>query len=148
MCEESYSNGSDVYAFAMIVYTIITGMASVIALMKKLQTAKDQKYLKKRWRDAYVSLLERCWAQDDNDGFVNENIDRNEFKKFIDFTDNYQTSFDITKSSIHFNTFIIQDEEEEEEEAKTYAKEAPINSDSARTKRDTNEKHTKSEDKR
>lgn len=64
MCEESYSNGSDVYAFAMIVYTIITGMASVIALMKKLQTAKDQKYLKKRWRDAYVSLLERCWAQD------------------------------------------------------------------------------------
>lgn len=52
MCEESYSNGSDVYAFSMIVYTIITGMASVIALMKKLQTGERQ--------EIPEGTLERC----------------------------------------------------------------------------------------
>lgn len=165
MCEESYSNGSDVYAFSMIVYIIVTGtvpfcnVTSVIALMKKLQTG-ERPEIPEDTPDAYVSLLERCWAQDvserpsfeeikneirTNDGFLNEKIDRNEFKKFVDFTDNYQTSFDITKSSIHFSTFIMQDEEEEEEEAKISVKEAPAKSDSASPKRDTNEKHTKSE---
>lgn len=126
MCEEAYSNGSDVYAFAMILFILITGtypfsrVRNLVELMTKLQTGQRPK-IPSDTPFAYSSLIERCWSQDVNDrpsfdeiveelktnpDFITENVDENEFKKFIELIENYETSFDITNTSFHLDNFI------------------------------------------
>ena len=71
--------------------------------------------------DAYKELIEKCWSQDpeerptfteivdelkNNHNFIIDLVDENEFYEYVDFIDNYQTSFDLTKQSFHMKDLI------------------------------------------
>lgn len=134
MCEEAYSTASDVYAFSMIVYILITGLypfskvRNLVELMTKLQTGK-RPTIPSDTPQVYAQLIEKCWSQDvserpsfeeivnelkTNEEFISYEIDEDEFKKFVNDVDNYDTTFDISKSSFHLNNFITADDETQE----------------------------------
>lgn len=66
---EAYSEKSDVYAFAMIVYEIITNevpfraVAFPLQLQKKVAIKQERPPFSKPVLACYQSLIERSWAQ-------------------------------------------------------------------------------------
>lgn len=134
MCEEAYSTASDVYAFSMIVYILITGLypfskvRNLVELMTKLQTGK-RPTIPSDTPQVYAQLIEKCWSQDvserpsfeeivnelkTNQDFITYEIDEDEFKEFVNSIDNYETTFDISKSSFHLNNFITANDDSQE----------------------------------
>lgn len=58
---------------------------------------------------AYESLLRRCWSQDpeerpnfvdeleNNEGFINDTVDENEYVDYVDYLNEYSSTFDPSK---------------------------------------------------
>ena len=71
--------------------------------------------------NAYKELIEKCWSQEAKDRpsfdqivkelktnpeFITEDVNQDEFYDYVDYIDNYKSTFDITKGVIHFKDFI------------------------------------------
>ena len=126
LSEEKYSKSSDVYAFAFIVYEIMTcsepiQKCNLITLIKKICIEGYRPDISIEVPPSYRDLIERCWSQEPSerptfdeiveelktkDDFISDVIDSNEFYDYIDFIDNSQITFNANKEILHFSDFI------------------------------------------
>ncbi|KAK8872167.1 hypothetical protein M9Y10_007929 [Tritrichomonas musculus] len=123
---EMYSKASDVYAFSLIVYQLMTNLVpfegvNFFNLMMKI-TKGDRPLIPETLPKTYKSFIESCWSESPedrptfeeiitelktNNGFLTEiDADEDKFNRFINFIDNYDTTFDILKGSFHLTTFM------------------------------------------
>lgn len=124
-----YSEASDVYAYSMIVYQIMSGRSpfegikNSYNLFVKISTGYRPQI--EGVPDVYKELIEKCWSQDPKerpsfdeivDELINDRryideleglIDEDQFLTYVDYIENYETTFDINcKKSIHLSTFL------------------------------------------
>ena len=126
MSDEKYSESSDVYAFGLIVYEILTSEKlfknfNLLSLMRKVQEDGYRPTLSDDIPDSYQDLIERCWSQKaedrpsfaqivsdltSNPEFITELVDENEYYDYVDFIEKYQCTFDSSKRVTHFSDFV------------------------------------------
>ena len=103
-----YTKASDVYAFAFIVYEIMTNKIPFDDIINKNQIFNEVVINKKRPKFdinipySYRRLIERCWSQEPNerpsfevivyqlkndDDFITDKISREDYQKYIKFID-------------------------------------------------------------
>lgn len=117
-----YSEASDVYAYSMIVYQIMSGRSpfegikNSYNLFVKISTGYRPQI--EGVPDVYKELIEKCWSHDPKerpsfdeivDELINDRryIDEDQFLTYVDYIENYETTFDInSKKSIHLSTFL------------------------------------------
>ena len=121
-----YNIESDVYAFAFIMYEIITN-EQPFAECKSVEEIKTKVINGIRPKfpypisDAYQDLIERCWNQDpskrptfdeivdelQNDpSYLTDEIEKDDFFQYVDYIDEYKKTFDKTKKMIRLEDFI------------------------------------------
>lgn len=103
--QQKYSKSSDVYAFGIIVYILITNRFPYVGIKNIIHRVCHDNYrphIPKSVPMCYKNLIKRCWNQDPNqrpsfddivnelktnEDFVQENIDKKEFHQYICFID-------------------------------------------------------------
>ena len=123
---QTYSKEADVYAFAHIVFEIMTGEIAFekfnqYQILQKVAIEGYRPTIKKDVPKAYKELIKSCWSQNPderptfdqivenlktNDEFITELTDESEFFEYVDFIDDYKSSFDASKQLISFEDFI------------------------------------------
>lgn len=123
---ENYSEASDVYSFSMIVYEIMNvensfDSKNFFDLLKKISEGFRPK-IDEIVPDCYRELIEDCWSQDpkerptfdeivdrlrNNHDFITSLVDENEFNEYVDFIDDYKSSFDLSKCKLHMNDLVL-----------------------------------------
>lgn len=122
---EQCSTKGDVYAFAFIVYEIVTGLRpfdgySFTKLL--IDVSKGIKpNLSENVPQCFKNLIIKCWDQSPSNrpsfesivdelrndhSFITDSVDESVYYDFVDFVDNYQSTFDISKKHILFDDFI------------------------------------------
>lgn len=124
--EEKYSKSSDVYAFGFIVYEIMTydepfKNCSIYKLMSKVMNEGYRPDISDDVPDVYRELIVKCWPQKaeerpsfdqivsemkTNKEFISELVEETEYYDYVDFIDNYRSTFNVNKQMIHFSDFI------------------------------------------
>lgn len=119
-----YSNACDVYAFALIVYEIITleepfKNLLYFQLLYKLQQGYRPEF-NNPINEAYKELIEKCWAQDPskrpsfdeiliqlktNPKFITKFVNEDEYFNFIKFIQDYKDSFGRSKNIFFVDQF-------------------------------------------
>lgn len=119
-----YSNACDVYAFALIVYEIITleepfKNLLYFQLRYKLQQGYRPEF-NNPINEAYKELIEKCWAQDPskrpsfdeiliqlktNPKFITKFVNEDEYFNFIKFIQDYKDSFGRSKNIFFVDQF-------------------------------------------
>lgn len=112
-----YTKACDVYAFAYILYEIITNIApfkgyNPTQILTKAIHEKERPNFLFPIPDSYQKLIESCWADDPNErptfdeivhtlktdpGFITEKIQQEDFLDYVEFIDSYHSSFDSNK---------------------------------------------------
>lgn len=110
----NYSEAGDAYAFAMIVYQIMTKCTpfkgcTFFEIFKKV-TSEIRQEFNKSIPSSYRSLIEDCWAQKPEDrpnfnsilarlksdsGFITETIDKQHFANFVNYIDQLKNGGDV-----------------------------------------------------
>lgn len=125
--DNQFTKAGDVYSFAMIVYEVMSGLApfqgknlDLISLVSKITNGERPK-LTSDIPDAYQKLIEKCWLHNplerptfeeivfvlkNNHEFITEKVDEEDFHAYVEFIDNYKTSFDLSRKSFHLEDFI------------------------------------------
>lgn len=123
--DEEYSEASDVYAFSMILYEIMTGTIpftklTPFSIMNKIGKG-GRPNIPEEVPDVYVDLIKKCWSQEpeerptfdqiltdlrSNSEFITEKVDKSDFLDYIECTDKYPISFDFMKNKIKFEDFL------------------------------------------
>ncbi|KAK8839443.1 hypothetical protein M9Y10_031797 [Tritrichomonas musculus] len=126
LTDENYSKAGDVYAFAFIVFELMSGFVplgkmTVFQLIKKIVNQGYRPNISEDIPDAYKKLIESCWSEkaDDrptfsdivenlknNKEFITEATDENEFYDYVEFIDSYETTFDVSNRVAHYADFI------------------------------------------
>lgn len=119
--DEIYSFAGDVYAYSIVVYEILTGITpfsnlNLTKIIRKVSIQGERPPLTDDISEAYQELLKNCWAQNpserwnfdeiidnlkNNRDFITDSIDEAEYYNYIDYIDEYKSSFDITHS-VHY----------------------------------------------
>ena len=120
-----YSKAGDVYAFAFIVFEIMTSeipfkdINNYFILMKKLLD-NEKPEIKDDIPESYRNLINSCWSQNANErpsfddivsnlkndkSFITETMNETEFLDYVDLIDSYHCKFDISNRVIHFSKF-------------------------------------------
>lgn len=119
-----YSPKCDVYAFALITYEILSGdqpfsNLNFTTLSYEVAVKGSRPKLTQNIPKKFCELLEMCWDQKPeyrpsmeyivdtlkNDaGFLTDTVDQQQFYDYVDFVDNYQSSFELNRS-LHFDDF-------------------------------------------
>lgn len=129
--DEMYSQAGDVYAFAFIIFEIMTceipyknEVNNFVKLSQKVINGY-RPTIREDVPDSYRNLIERCWSQDpkerpsfdvivvnlkENKGFLADTIDEAEFCDYVELIENYQSTFDITKG-INLYSFKYKEKE-------------------------------------
>lgn len=137
----AYSKASDVYAFGFLVYQLITNekpfeQYTMYELLKKI-TQGVRPSIQSEVPEHYKKLIESCWAANpsdrptfddilkqltENNDFITDTVDEDEFYKYVDYIQNSQTSFNLQKDRPNIyskseNIFIDNAEEERKYES-------------------------------
>lgn len=129
--EKDYSNAGDVYAFAFIVYEIITGKKPNLGKnwyqIQKMVTEGKRPEIDFCPSDAYSELIKRCWSQcpEDrptfeqiveelrtNSDFIIDTIDQEAFEDYVSKIDDFVMSYQ-EKTSIEDNESVSFSNEED-----------------------------------
>ena len=121
-CE--YTKAIDVYAFAIIVYEIITNQAPFPNCGSYQISCKvvngERPEFKYTIPDSYQRLIEKCWSHDPKDrptfdeivndlekdpGFIIETVDEDDYRFFIEYINEYKTTFIERNELITFEEF-------------------------------------------
>lgn len=112
-----YSKASDVYAFGMTVYSLLTKQIpfkglSLLQIAQKVVNNERPLIPDSCMNPAYATLIRRCWSHDpnerpsfeeivkeleSNEAFITESIDEDEYFDYIDFIRECSSSFDPSK---------------------------------------------------
>lgn len=134
-----YSKSSDVYAFGIIAFEIMMNEKAFKNFdkneIKKSVTEKGQRpKFNEIVPSCYRQLIEKCWSQDPslrpsfdeisnelktNSNFITEKVNKDEFLKYVQYIDEYPTSFDSSKKITHL-------EEQIELKTNTFKKEVEL----------------------
>ena len=107
-----YSNASDVYAFAFVVYEIITNKKpfynwNFFQILASIQQGNRPEF-DHPIPSSYKNLIEKCWAQNPSlrptfdeildklkkdKGFITESVNEKDFLDYVNYIDNYKTTF-------------------------------------------------------
>ena len=118
-----YSKSSDVYAFSMICYEIMTKekpfeKTFIFSIPVKLKNDYRPEF-NKPIPESYKELTS-CWSKNPSDrpsfneivdrlkndrGFITDKINEEEYLKYIDYIDNYKVSFDKSKGINYLDIF-------------------------------------------
>lgn len=128
LSNEEYSKSGDVYAFAFIVFEMMSGeqpfkgeKMSIFQLIKKVSNDGFRPKISDDVPTSYRELIESCWSQKSEDrpsfkdiveslksdeGFITEMTDESEFYDYVDFIDSYKTTFNKEERLLRFEDFI------------------------------------------
>ena len=128
LSNEEYSKSGDVYAFAFIVFEMMTGeqpfkgeKISIYQLVKKISIDGFRPKISDDVPTSYRGLIESCWSQKSEDrpsfkdiveslksdeGFITEMTEESEFYDYVDFIDSYKTTFNKEERLLPFEDFI------------------------------------------
>lgn len=129
---KEYSKASDVYAFSLIVYEIMTNekpfndLINVHQIIEKVVNKKERPQFNVSIPDCYRNLIEKCWSQEPvdrptfseivenlkkNPEFITETVNSDDYQKYIKLIDESLVTFhperkmtynDITDQSLEF----------------------------------------------
>ena len=112
--KKEYSKSSDVYAFSLIVYEIMTNLKpfkelkNVVQIQKEVVERGKRPQITETVPDCYKKLIEKCWSQEpkekptfaeivdilrNNPEFINEKVDSKEFQKYVKMIDDSNITF-------------------------------------------------------
>ena len=115
---KEYSKSSDVYSFGLIIYEILSGekpFTNVISPKGIKQIILDEEsrpQIPETICESYRNLIERCWSQKPelrptfetivdelrtNPSFITQDVDEDEYRKYIKYIDETPNSFDPLK---------------------------------------------------
>lgn len=123
--DEQYSMASDVYAFSIIVYEILTGKTVFSDLnfeqvKEKVLVQKERPELSDEILLPYQNLIKKCWSQEpeerpnfdsilnelkNNKDFIVNSINSDEYHDYIDYIDNFNNSTSNNKC-IQFDEYL------------------------------------------
>ena len=126
----TYSETSDVYAFAMIVYELVTlnvpfkDIKNINSLYKEVVTlGRRPKIDNLGIPQFYVNLIESCWSQNPNErptfkeivsslekyaGFITRKIHKRTFKMYVNFLKNSSKKFNSKNRVVCYDDMIIE----------------------------------------
>ncbi|KAK8899348.1 hypothetical protein M9Y10_001662 [Tritrichomonas musculus] len=123
--KSEYSPASDVYAFGLIVYEIITNDEPFKDCkffeipMKTLMGVRPE--FKCPIAEPYQKLIQACWSQNpidrpsfddivkdlkEDQGFVTDLVDEADYLDYVDYIEEYKTTFDSSRSPIPIDQFV------------------------------------------
>lgn len=119
------SKESDVYAFGMIVYSIITNERpfknSTFSEIQAQVASGHRPDVPPEIAEPYSKLIEQCWSQESSErptfdeitnllrneaGFITDKIDKQEFVNYVEYLDEYQRTHDKSSRGISYEEFI------------------------------------------
>lgn len=121
-----YSPAGDVYAFSLIVYEIMTGRRpfegfNQIQLYQNVIKKSVRPELTPDIPEAYKDLISSCWSENpderptfemivnnlkENQSFITDLVDENDFEDYVSIIDEYKASFDTSKCPIDYDEMI------------------------------------------
>lgn len=127
---QEYSKASDVYAFSLIVYEIITNLKpfenrNIFQIMMNVSKG-DRPELNSTIPKSYKDLIENCWSQNpekrptfdqildklENDkGFITDEINYQEYLNYIEYIKNCKVSSDSSKIVFNFEKIYNQNKQ-------------------------------------
>lgn len=140
---DEYSPATDVYAYGIVVYEIMTGenpfahfyqSKNLAILIKKICSECYRPELTPDIPEAYQTLIQKCWSQNAEErpsfneivdeienienGFITDTADENDFYDYVDFIKDYNSTFEID-DSLHFEDYINKKYAKEKRRRKT-----------------------------
>lgn len=121
---QKYGKEGDVYSFSLVVYEIVTNeipfkdFNTIAQIYANVVMKGNRPEFDFPVPDSYRNLIEKCWAYDPTDrptfdeivnmlksdsGFITDLVDENGFLDYIDFIDDYQTTFDPARKVVDLN---------------------------------------------
>ena len=121
-----YSKATDVYAFGMTVYAILTstipfeGLSSD-DLQRNVLNEERPEILQYSMNSEYVTLIQQCWSQNQNErpsfdeivnkletsrGFLTAFVDEDEYFKYVKYVKEYSTTIDPSKRTALSKLFL------------------------------------------
>ena len=121
---QKYDKAGDVYSFSLIVYEIITNekpfndLHSISEIFVNVVMKGIRPEFNFSIPDSYRHLIEKCWSYDPSDrptfddivsslkndsGFITECVDVNKYLNYIDFIEEYHSSFNKNQKKFDLN---------------------------------------------
>ena len=134
-----YSKSTDVYAFAMIAYELLTLEIpfkdfSYVMLCKKVAVNGERPKLTNVINDCYAKLITDCWSQEaekrptfdqiknelkTNKKFITDSIDKDQFFDYVEMIDSINCSFDPSKKFKKITLGKVEEIESNESKSKS-----------------------------
>lgn len=122
---KDYGPSCDVYSFGLITYEIITGeepfkSLQIYELPSKVVNG-ERPIINNFVPDSYKDLIESCWSSNPEDrpsfdeiveklrndsGFITPEVDKDDFYDFIEYIDQYPTTFNSEKNVVSIDEFV------------------------------------------
>lgn len=122
---KDYGPSCDVYSFGLITYEIITGeepfkSIQIYELPSKVVNG-ERPIINNFVPDSYKDLIESCWSSNPEDrpsfdeiveklrndsGFITPEVDKDDFYDFIEYIDQYPTTFNSEKNVVSIDEFV------------------------------------------
>lgn len=157
-----YSKSGDVYAFAFVVFEIVSNDLPFKDLYNKNQIYNEVVLNENRPEipsfvpDCYRNLIEKCWSQDpkerpsfdaivdhlkNNINFITRNIRKEDYTNYIEFIGKSQLSFDFKHQILNLDDFIKSKSKTDENEQKVKEDDSSNNNDEKSNDQENDDKN-------